>query len=436
MLALGVGEVAQVGQDASVGGRQHLQGATTKGLLLLAHGQHAPRPVEQRMGIAGLGLDVDRLIAVERVHDRRQHQAGWVGAGEAAVAVDRPLHRGTDAIAIAQVDVVTHADFVAVVHRRGTGHGQQQAVEQLDTPTIALQQGREATADTQVDTRPAIRSVVVPEIVPLAVGHHLQGQFIVVAQEDRPLAIRRDLRGLAQNVGDGEAVFLGDGHVHTWHQREVEGHVAFVAIAEVQLGVLRPLVGLGQQHAVRIVGVDLGANLLEHHMGLGKVLVVGTVALHQIGNRVQAQTVDAQVQPVPHDRDDRLHDLGIIEVQVRLVGIEAVPEVLASDRVPGPVGLLGVEEDDAGAVVLLVVIGPDVEVARRRTLLGTPCPLEPGVLVGGVVDDQLGDHPQATGMGLGDESLGIGHGAVVGVNTAVFGDIVAIVTTWRRIERQ
>ena len=114
----------------------------------------------------------------------------------------------------------------------------------------------------------------------------------MVAQEDRPLAVVRDVRRLPQDVGDREAVFLGDGHVHARHQREVKGHVAFVAgaavfAAEVQLGVLRPLVGLGQQHAVGVIGVDLGAYRLEHRVGLGQVLVVGAVTLDQVGNRVR-----------------------------------------------------------------------------------------------------------------------------------------------------
>ena len=46
-------------------------------------------------------------------------------------------------------------------------------------------------------------------------------------------------------------------HEHARHQREVEGHVALVAVAEVGAHVLGPLVGLGEQHAVRVVRVDV-----------------------------------------------------------------------------------------------------------------------------------------------------------------------------------
>ena len=322
------------------------------------------------MRIALLGLDVDRVVAVERVHHRWQHQVRWVGAGETAVAVHRPLHRRAYAVAVAEKDVVAHADLVAVVNHRRTGHGKQQTVEQLDPPPVTLQQRRQAPAYAQVDPCALVRGVVVPQVVALLVGHHLQRQLVVVAQEDSPLAIVRDVRRLAQDVGDREAVFLSDGHVHARHQREVEGHVAFVTrptvfAAEIQLGVFRPLVGFGEQHAVGVVGVDLGADRLEHRMGLRQVLVVGAVAFDQVRNRIQAQAVDAHVQPVAHYRQHGLHHLRIVEVEVWLVRIEAVPEVLLGHRVPGPVGFLGVEKDDSRAVVFLVGIRPDVEIPGR-----------------------------------------------------------------------
>ena len=99
------------------------------------------------MRVVALGFDVDSLVAVQRVHDWRQHQALRVGAGEAAVAVWRPLHGRAHPIAITEVDVVAHAQFVAVVQGRCAGHRQQQAGEQLDTPAVTLQQWRQAPAD-------------------------------------------------------------------------------------------------------------------------------------------------------------------------------------------------------------------------------------------------------------------------------------------------
>ena len=73
--------------------------------------------------------------------------------------------------------------------------------------------------------------------------------------------------------------------------------MAFVALAEIGARVLRPLVGLGEQHAVGIVRVELGADLLQDLVGLGQVLVVGALALDEIGDGVEPQPVDAHVEP-------------------------------------------------------------------------------------------------------------------------------------------
>ena len=83
-------------------------------------------------------------------------------------------------------------------------------------------------------------------VVALLVGHHLQRELVVVAQEQRPLAVGRDGRGLRQDVRDREPVLHVDGHEDARHDREVEIHLAFVAVAEVGGGVFRPLVRLRQ----------------------------------------------------------------------------------------------------------------------------------------------------------------------------------------------
>nr|GFD36146.1 hypothetical protein [Tanacetum cinerariifolium] len=135
-------------------------------------------------------------------------------------------------------------------------------------------------------------------------------------------------------VGDRETVLLRHSHVHPWHQGKVKRHVAFItvlalAITEIQLRIFRPLVRLGQQHAVWIIRIDLGTNLLEHVVRL-----------------LQPQPIDAHVQPVTHHFEHRFHDLRVVEVQVWLVRVKPVPEVLTGHRVPGPVGFLSVEKDD------------------------------------------------------------------------------------------
>ena len=73
--------------------------------------------------------------------------------------------------------------------------------------------------------------------------------------------------------------------------------MALVALAEVGDRILRPLVRLGQQHAVAVLGVHVRAQLAQERVRLGQVLAVGALALVQVRDRVEAQAVDAHVEP-------------------------------------------------------------------------------------------------------------------------------------------
>ena len=62
--------------------------------------------------------------------------------------------------------------------------------------------------------------------------------------------------------------------------------------------------------------------------------------------------------------------------------------------------------------------------------------LKPGVLIGGVVDDQVGDDFQAALVGGIEQRLEVGDGAVVGVDAHEIGNVVAVVLVRRGIHRQ
>src|SRR5205807_5045464 len=91
-------------------------------------------------------------------------------------------------------------------------------------------------------------------------------------------------------------------------------------------------------------------------------------AFNQIRNRVETQRVDAEIEPEAHDIDDGLEYFGIVEIQIGLMREEAVPVVLAGDGIERPVRLFRVDEDDAGAGILVVAVAPDVVVPLRRAL--------------------------------------------------------------------
>src|SRR6266849_6808573 len=317
--------LAHVGEHALVGGPEEGERAAAEDARLLAHRDEPLHPVEQGGRGALLGLRVDGLVAVDGVHDQGQVEAGGVRAGEARVAVARPLHRGADPVAVAQV--------------------------------------------------------------------------------------------------------------HAGHEREVEGHVELVAIPEIGADVGGPLVGLGQENAPLVLGVDVTADLPQELVGLRQVLAVGPLALDEIGDRVAAEAVEALVQPEAHDVEQLAADLRIVEVEIRLVVEEAMPVVGLRHRIPGPVGVLGVHEDDAGVPVPLVGVAPDVVIAVRRVGRAAGG-LEPRVLVRRVVDHQIRDDPHAVAVGGLEEAVEVGHGAVVRMDRAIVGHVVAVVAQRRAEEGQ
>ena len=77
-------------------------------------------------------------------------------------------------------------------------------------PAVVAEQRREPAADAEVDARLRVVRVGAVHVVALLVGDHLERQLVVVAQEQRPLAVLGDRRRLLEDVDDREAVL----HAH------------------------------------------------------------------------------------------------------------------------------------------------------------------------------------------------------------------------------
>ena len=257
----------------------------------------------------------------------------------------------------------------------------------------------------------------------------------MVAQEYRPLAAVRNIRGLLHDLGDGVAVFLGDRHVNARHERKVICHVALIAVAEILAHILGPLICLREQEPILVVRIDGGAQLLDDLVRFAQILVVRALALDQIRDGVEAEPVDPHVEPETHDPQHRIHDFRIVEIQIGLVAEEAMPEIRLGDRIPGPVRAFGIDENDAGAQILLIAVAPDVEVPFRGAGGRLARGLEPRVLVGGVVDDEFGHHLQSEAMGLQKHGAKIVERAELRVDVGIFRDVVAVVLQRRGIER-
>ena len=308
-----------------------------------------------------------------------------------------------------------------------------QAVRQRLAPLNDLASAACVTAERAMLTaldgscRTPIGGISGPQIIPFLVRHHFERQLVMVAQEDRPLAFLRDLRRLTHDVADRKAVLLGNRHVHPRHQRKVERHVAFVAIAEIFLCVFGPLVCLGQQHPPRRIVVECLAQLFQYCVSFGQVFIAGALALDQIGHRVEAHPVDAKIQPEVHDPQHFLQYTRIIEVQVGLMRVEAVPVICFRDRIPRPVRGLYVDKDDPRVGVGVVVVRPDIVATRCRTRFRAAGALKPDMVIGRMVDHQFGDDADIARVGARDDAAEIRQRAVIRMHSAVIGDVIAVI---------
>ncbi len=242
-----------------------------------------------------------------------------------------------------------------------------------------------------------------------------------------------NLRCLLEDLDDGLAVLQLHGHEDSRHERKMKGHVELVAVAEIRRYVRRPLVGLGQQHLAGIFRVEPPAKLANDRVRLGQILAVGSVALDQVRNRVQPEPVHPDIEPELHHPPHGLEHGGIVVVQIRLVAEKAVPVIGFRDRVPRPVGHFRVQKNDAGVLVAVVGVAPHIPIALGIVARAARF-LKPRVLVRGVIQHQLDDHPDSALVRGFQERLEIIQLAVIRMDGGVVGDIVAVVAQRRRKE--
>src|SRR5260370_22197711 len=106
--------------------------------------------------------------------------------------------------------------------------------------------------------------------------------------------------------------------------------------------------------------VESRAEFLEKYMRLGQVLARGAFAFVGIGNCIEAKSVDAEIDPELEDFEERFVNGRIVEVEIGLMRIEAMPVVRMLAGIPRPARGFEILEDDAGIFVLLGRVVPDV----------------------------------------------------------------------------
>ena len=238
---------------------------------------------------------------------------------------------------------------------------------------------------------------------------------------------------------------LGGVHIHVL---ELEHHLQLVAVETgVECGVVHGHAGGFTHGHDRVLTEDLAVHFLQelvHARAVsgdtqgvveatgqhGRVLGEGKVLGNQVDD-VHAEAVHALVEPEAHDVVDLFADLRVLPVQVGLLDGEVVQVELAGRLVPLPhggaeAGNPVVRRDRVAVLVEALRVAPDVVVAVG-VVLGGACLLEPFVLIGGVVDDEVHHELDAVLVRGFEQLVEVFHGAELGHDGTVVGDVVAVV---------
>src|SRR5262249_24073183 len=123
-------------------GMEELQRATRECAEIFSHRDHPAHPPKKRRQILLLIFDIDRLEMVFGINRDRKIELLRIRSRKAGVAIAAPLHRGAATIAIAEIKIVAHPNFIAVVEDWGAGHRKKENVEQLDLAPAIIHQRR------------------------------------------------------------------------------------------------------------------------------------------------------------------------------------------------------------------------------------------------------------------------------------------------------
>ena len=265
-----------------------------------------------------LVLYVDGLIVILRVDNRGKIEPLGIGARESRISVGTPLHRCAHTVTITEIKVVAHTDFVTIVNDRCARQGEEETVHQFDLFAVIVQERRQPPTDAEIQLGGRVAGIHPVHVVPLFIGDHLKGQFIMVTEKDSPLAPLGNWRRLLENLNQGKAVLHADGHEHAGHERKMKSHMKLL-VAEIGRCIFGPLIGLGQEHAILEFLVHVLAQLPQEKVRFGQVFAVGAFSFVEIGHRVSSKSINSQSQPEIYDSEDSPPDRRIIVIQVRLV---------------------------------------------------------------------------------------------------------------------
>ena len=258
----------------------------------------------------------------------------------------------------------------------------------------------------------------------------------MVAHEVRPLAVLGDRGERLERAPQRARIFAREREVHGLVDGERQDHLELVAVlvAEELALLRRREVDLAHEHRLAGTAADVAPHVPQQLVRVLTRAGVRAGRLDQERHGVDAEPAQPLLEPEADHLRDLVAHLRVRDVQVRLVRVEAVLVPAPRLLVEGPVRVLLVGEHDVAGLLLRLLVAPDVEVVEGR-LWPAPRLLEPRVLVGGVVDDEVGDHADAA-LARGAHHVGqVAVRAEPRVDPVEVGDVVAVVALTGRHER-
>ena len=94
------------------------------------------------------------------------------------------LTRRASAIALGQIEIISHANLVAIADHRRSGEGEHEAVGELDAPPIAIEHGHEPASDAaMIELHLLFRSEAFEYALALLLGQAAEIKLVVIAQK-------------------------------------------------------------------------------------------------------------------------------------------------------------------------------------------------------------------------------------------------------------
>src|SRR5271165_2418963 len=102
------------------------------------------------MSAADLRHYVYCRITVDWVLDKRSIESIGFGSRKSSVPSSAPLHRRPYPVPVAEIDVIAHADLIAVIDDGSAWQRHQHSVHQLDAPAVIIEQRSQPAPNSKV----------------------------------------------------------------------------------------------------------------------------------------------------------------------------------------------------------------------------------------------------------------------------------------------